>query len=380
MPPPTTPHLLSELRRIAALPLEECTHSRRRCSPTRALRHSRTSAFFAGLGSASGARTKSPNPATIRPTISRAIPSSSSADADGQIRAFPNICRHRAARLLEGTGNAKRIVCPYHAWTYDLEGKLVSALFMSESFKPEKVCLPALRTEVWEGFVYVNPDPDAAPLGPQLARLSQRFHNHRLADYQTVLRVEETWPANWKILFENFSEPYHSFIAHRTTVDPALPTRLTRHDEAGDDAWTIYTQVRPPGVTYEYGAEMRVLNDALTEQRARRVSDLRGVSRRISARSRRSGCSGFRSVRAGPGMCGYAGGSMRIRDRCRRATPARSASANARASFDKINGEDRGIISALQANASSRYAMPGRLSPKENCIWEFQRYLARQLA
>ena len=51
-----------------------------------------------------------------------------------------------------------------------------------------------------------------------------------------------------------------------------------------------------------------------------------------------------------------------------------------RASFDKINGEDRGIISTLQANASSRYAMPGRLSPKENCIWEFQRYLARQLA
>ena len=375
---PHTADLTSELRRIAALPLEESYALPPQVFSDEGFATLEDERIFRRAWQCVGRADEIPTAGDYLTDDLAGDPIVVIRDIEGQIRAFPNICRHRAARLLEGTGNARRIVCPYHAWTYDLDGRLVSALYMGKGFKPENVCLPPLRTEVWEGFVYVNPDPEASPLGPQLSRLSNRFHNHRLADYQTVLRVEETWPANWKILFENFSEPYHSFITHRTTVDPALPTRLTRHDEAGDGAWTIYTQIRPPGVTYEYGAEMNVLNESLTEQERTEYpifavfpTHLCSVSAErlfwISIRPRGPGHVRVRwGVDAYPGsMPAGEAGEMRKRE--------------LRASFDKINAEDRVVISALQANAASRYAISGRLSPKENCIWEFQRYLARQL-
>lgn len=375
---PSTPHLLSELRRIAALPLEESYALPPQVFSDEGFAALENERIFRRAWQCVGREDEVANPGDYLTDDLAGDPIVVIRDAAGAIRAFPNICRHRAARLLEGTGNAKRIVCPYHAWTYDLDGKLVSAQYMPERFDPAKVCLPALRTEEWEGFVYVNPDPDAPPLGPQLMRLSQRFHNHRLADYRCVLRVEETWPANWKILFENFSEPYHSFIAHRTTVDPALPTRLTRHDETGEDAWTIYTQVRPPGVTYEYGGEMRVLNEALTEKERAEYpifavfpTHLCSVSAErlfwISIRPRGPG-----HVRVRWGVDAYPG-AMPEGD------AGETRKRELKTSFDKINAEDREVISELQANAGSRYAVPGRLSPKENCIWEFQRYLARQM-
>lgn len=378
MSQPSSINLLSDLARIAALPLEDGL-----ALPPAVFSHEGFAAIeeeriFRRAWQCIGRVDELTQPGDYLTDDLAGDPIFVVRDGEGAIRAFPNICRHRAARLLGGSGNVRRIVCPYHAWTYDLAGKLVSALYMPESFSPKDICLPELGTEIWEGFVYVSPDRDAPPLTPRLARLSQRFHNHALSSYRTVMRVEETWACNWKILFENFSEPYHSFIAHKTTVDPALPTRLTQHTEKGEDAWTIYTQVRPPGVAYEYGGEMGVLNGALSE--AEQVeypifgvfpTHLCSVSAErlfwISLRPRGPG-----HVRVRWGVDAYPGampegeaGEERMR--------------TLRATFDKINNEDRGIIEAIQANAASRLAVSGRLSPKENCIWEFQRYLARQM-
>ncbi len=378
MSQPSSINLLSDLARIAALPLEDGL-----ALPPAVFSHEGFAAIeeeriFRRAWQCVGRADELTEPGDYLTDDLAGDPIFVVRDGEGAIRAFPNICRHRAARLLEGSGNAKRIVCPYHAWTYDLAGRLVSALYMPESFSPKDVCLPELGTEIWEGFVYVSPDRDALPLTPRLARLSQRFHNHSLASYRTVIRVEETWACNWKILFENFSEPYHSFIAHRTTVDPALPTRLTQHGEKGEEAWTIYTQVRPPGVAYEHGGEMGVLNGALTE--AEQVeypifgvfpTHLCSVSAErlfwISLRPRGPG-----HVRVRWGVDAYPGAMPE-------GEAGEERKRKLRATFDRINNEDRGIIEAIQSNATSRHAVSGRLSPKENCIWEFQRYLARQM-
>ena len=86
-----------------------------------------------------------------------------------------------------------------------------------------------------------------------------------LEAYEPLFRVDEVWPTNWKILVENFTEPYHFFIAHRETVEPALPTRMTEHRDEGGEGFTMFRQHRAPGVTYEYGDDMVVLNAALSE-------------------------------------------------------------------------------------------------------------------
>src|SRR5215510_6688483 len=88
---------------------------------------------------------------------------------DGQIRGFSNVCLHRMMRLLEDRGSCRTVVCPYHAWSYDLGGRLIGAPHMkgAEGFRPADHRLPAIRTEVWEGWIYVTLDPGAGrPVQP----------------------------------------------------------------------------------------------------------------------------------------------------------------------------------------------------------------------
>ena len=91
---------------------------------------------------------------------------------EDSIRAFDNVCIHRGAQLLTGCGNEVRITCPYHAWVYRHDGSLVGGPYMAEStevdgspFSPDRHRLPEVRVELWNGFVFVNLDPDAEALG-----------------------------------------------------------------------------------------------------------------------------------------------------------------------------------------------------------------------
>ncbi|HIO00393.1 MAG TPA: Rieske (2Fe-2S) protein, partial [Alphaproteobacteria bacterium] len=96
---------------------------------------------------------------------------------DNVIRAFANVCRHRSARLLEGEGNCRTIVCPYHSWVYGLDGSLLRMKGMEETrnFNPEENALRKLRTEVWAGFIFVSFNPDINPLDEYLGNLPEHF-------------------------------------------------------------------------------------------------------------------------------------------------------------------------------------------------------------
>lgn len=299
-------------------------------------------------------------------------------DGGGAIRAFSNICRHRSARLLEGCGEAKRIVCPYHAWTYDLEGRLQTFTFMGENFSPGGVCLPEFRIEIWQGWVYVNLDAGADPIAPQLQRLGEILGNYQMSAYRPLFRVDEIWDTNWKILIENFTEPYHFFIAHKDTVEPALPTRLTRHDDDSGDHFTMFRQYRVPGVAYEYDDDMEVANDLLSEEERGMYpivnvfpAHIYSVSpERIFWMSLQP--SGTEQVRVHWGLDAYPGSIPEGEEGDKRI-------ADLRVAFDKINAEDKGIVQDIRRNAASQHANPGALSPKERCLWDFQKYLARML-
>jgi phenylpropionate dioxygenase-like ring-hydroxylating dioxygenase large terminal subunit len=100
-------------------------------------------------------------------------------DQEGGLRAFYNVCKHRAHQLLSGTGNSRKIMCPYHAWTYRLDGRLARAPHTEtlEDFRVEDICLDAVHVEEFCGFVYVNLDPGAASLQSQSGDLANEIRH-----------------------------------------------------------------------------------------------------------------------------------------------------------------------------------------------------------
>ena len=137
---------------------------------------------------------------------------------DGQARAFFNVCRHRGTRLCsEPAGHfAGGIQCPYHAWTYGLDGTLLAAPHMADVpwFEKSEHPLVAARLSEWEGFLFVNLSREAPPLEDSLSPLLGRFAPWRLPTLKTARTIEYDVAANWKLIFQNFSECYHCPPVH----------------------------------------------------------------------------------------------------------------------------------------------------------------------
>jgi len=127
--------------------------------------------------------------------------------------------------LVDGDGTGLRITCPYHAWTYDLEGHLVGTNHMeaTDGFDEADVCLPEVRTEVWQGWIYSTLNSDALPVAELLAPMEEFVARYGVPDYVPVHRQDETWGGNWKFLVENFMEGYHLPVAHRSTLGTWMP-------------------------------------------------------------------------------------------------------------------------------------------------------------
>lgn len=133
---------------------------------------------------------------------------------DGELRGMVNACRHRGnVMCVEGKGNTgHRFVCPYHLWSYDLEGKLrgVSHPELVGDIDKSQLGLLEVSVDTFAGFIFLNPDPDAAPLaeflGPEVAACMAPYH---LDEMVTVLDVRETLECNWKVVVDAFQEGYH---------------------------------------------------------------------------------------------------------------------------------------------------------------------------
>ena len=146
---------------------------------------------------------------------------------DGEIRALANVCRHRGMPLAEGRGSAKRFVCSYHAWTYGADGALLRAPRMQNAGFDVKSCrLHQHNLQRWNGFIYVNLDPDAPEFAfPDLDRMLSPYET---SDFRLVHVAEEIWNCNWKSLVENFMEGYHLSVVHPQTLHGYTPTGLAR--------------------------------------------------------------------------------------------------------------------------------------------------------
>lgn len=149
-------------------------------------------------------------------------------DKAGELRAFSNSCRHRGSELLSGSGNCKAIVCPYHSWSYALDGSLLAAPEMQQSkdFDPARFGLVPIRLETWGGFLFVNFDRDAAGLDAFLGDLARKLAPYRLDEMACVRRREYVMACNWKLFVENAKESYHIGTVHRATINRYASARL----------------------------------------------------------------------------------------------------------------------------------------------------------
>ena len=159
-----------------------------------------------------------PEPGSFRATTVADVPVVLVRDESGTLRAFLNVCRHRGSLVCEGSGKRATLQCPYHAWTYRLDGSLRSAPRLAQESDADEaeLGLVALPLDTWGPLVFVNPDPEAGPLSEFLGDLPVRVSNAGvdLASLRFLQRSESEVACNWKIAVENFLECYHCQVAH----------------------------------------------------------------------------------------------------------------------------------------------------------------------
>jgi choline monooxygenase len=141
-------------------------------------------------------------------------------DGAGTLRAFANFCRHRGALLLEGCGTARKILCPYHAWSYRLNGAVLAAPSMDETegFDKAEYGLLPIRLETWAGFVFINYSNDAPSVKEDIGDLADLLASHNMDDMVVTWRKDIEAKCNWKLLVENAMESYHTGTVHAETV------------------------------------------------------------------------------------------------------------------------------------------------------------------
>jgi phenylpropionate dioxygenase-like ring-hydroxylating dioxygenase large terminal subunit len=167
-------------------------------------------------------------------------------DQDGQIRAFANTCRHRGSELLEGRGNCKLIVCPYHSWSYELNGKLRGAPDMDKTaaFNKSDYALTPIAVDTWGNFLFINFDPHPEPLKKHLGNLPEKLGPYRLESMALARRKTYELDCNWKLFVENAKESYHIATVHRATINQYASAKAAGYwvEEATGDYVVTFAQ------------------------------------------------------------------------------------------------------------------------------------------
>ena len=370
--------VLTALRRLAATPLDAATAPPKAIYTLPEMAAHEMDRIFATEWLCAGRADEVPNPGDYMAFECGDQPLIIIRGVDGSISARSNICRHRMMRLVEGCGNARKFTCPYHAWTYNLDGQLVGAAYMDRTscFNKSDIQLPAVRCEEYLGWIYVCLDPDVAPVADMLVELTEKLLPYNMQDYVTIFTEDHVWDTNWKCLTENFMEGYHLPVAHRDTVGGHFPVEETLFDERGSFAHFtsqlfVKTGTAPVGTAHPD-------NTSLT-----------GKWRNVSVMP--TFFPSHMYVLApdhlwylalqpdGPGRTRIRYGAALAPEVLAAQTDPQSYIAETKAFLDAIQLEDKQVVEGIFVGAKAPLSSPGPLSWLERENHEFTQYLARRL-
>lgn len=299
---------------------------------------------------------------------------------EGTLAAFVNACAHRFACLVpDAQGNAKRFMCRYHAWTYDLSGALIRAPYMEmqAGFNSSEHGLRALHLSQWEGFVYVtlSEAPRHVPEDALAALREGVVGRYEMACYRTVMRRQMRWPANWKNLIENFTESYHVPFAHQKTF--ALHKKPLEHYTCGEDADHYCYHTAPQAAETGSGAA-HPANTRLSGEWRRMMVDFCVFPNQLVTLM--PDFLWWISVQ--PDGVGAFDATWGV------AIPPEVLDDIAPEAFDSwltdleaymntANDEDKILVEALHQGTASPHLPRGAYHPIERNLWQFTRYLSR---
>ena len=297
-------------------------------------------------------------------------------DKEGSLRAQSNVCLHRMSTLLEGRGNKSSIVCPYHAWTYELNGQLRAAPAMDQNLafcKKEKQ-LPSVRCEEWLGWIMVTLNPAAEPVANVLSGVEDLVSDYGMEHYQETFFETHTWNTNWKVLAENFMESYHLPVCHKGTIGG-----LSRLDEMvcppGLPAFNYHTILKDDSLKIAMAHE----SNSRLEGERRRTTYLLAIYPSLL-------------ITLTPGYFWYLslhpdgvdkvkimfGGGMSpdyVND-----PDAQGHFKELKTLLDEVNVEDKGCTEKVYKGLCSDFAVPGPLSHLERPNYDFAQYLSSRIS
>ena len=296
-------------------------------------------------------------------------------DRDGQLRGLSNVCRHRMSLLLQGRGNVRAIVCPYHAWTYNLDGSLrgAPAMAANEAFCKDRLGLPGVRVENWLGWIMVTLNPDLPPPGVVLAEVEDLVGHLDMAGYQEHFREEFRWATNWKVLAENFMESYHLPVCHAGTIGGSVDLMQMTCPEgraAFNYHWIVKNDSVPLALAHPSNTTLQGQDRRITWLLAMYPSLLITLT---------PGYFWYLSLTPdGPGGVKVLfGGGMSPEWLADPEAPAHLA--RVRALLDEVNVEDKGCTEKVYRGLCAGLSEPGPLSHLERPNYDFARYIAGRM-
>ena len=295
----------------------------------------------------------------------------------GDLRAFYNLCRHRGSALLADRCGSVRgaIACPYHGWTYDLDGRLIGAPFLDAGVDRSALGLHAVSVAEWEGFVFLNLSPErtAPSLAEHLRPVPERLARYPLAELRIARTIRYDVAANWKVLLENYNECYHCAVVHPELC--RIVPEFRKQGGAGLD-WDRGIPHRDGAFTFTAtGTTGRAPFATLdADERVRHKGELIYPNFMLSLAAEH--VAAFCVLPRGAGRTEVVCDFLFHPDEMEKASFEPSDAVDF---WDLVNRQDWAISEALQRGMSSRRFRFGWYAPMETPSLDIRRYVARRL-